>query len=461
MNFLSPIFLLGLPLVAIPVVIHLLSRRRKKVIDWGAMEFLLSGIQRRRRLWKLNDLILLLLRVLTLFLIVGALSRPLLPVTWLGGSGPREVVMILDQSMSMSQQVGEQTLFDLQIEQANAILDEISPTDTIRVLLAGETQRWLTPGPVDGENAALRRIRAQIEQLQPTLGSANLSACIHEVLDLEPPKDKMVRLMSVITDGQKYSWRWDETQSWTEIENKMQASNIPAIVNVQILDSKQEHHLNLAVDRLGTHRALTAVSQPQTFTAAIGNRGTVLTEPTLLHWYVDDRSIGLSSIPALEPGAGTTVTLNHSIDQPGVVNVSCRLEINDDLPADNEGYLILEIAESIPILIVEGNPSRDPLVTEIGYLLAALGYSSDASEESPWRSVFVPTIISPEGLGAASLSKYHCVVLANTETLSPENVQALSSFVESGGGSWMVLGDRTDPDFFNETLYRKGRGSRQ
>ena len=44
MNFLSPAFLLALPLVAVPVVIHLLSRRQQKRIAWGAMRFLLQVI---------------------------------------------------------------------------------------------------------------------------------------------------------------------------------------------------------------------------------------------------------------------------------------------------------------------------------------------------------------------------------------------------------------------------------
>ena len=62
MNFLSPAFLIGLPLVAVPVVIHLLSRRQQKKISWGAMRFLMQAVTRKRRLWRLTDLLLLLLR---------------------------------------------------------------------------------------------------------------------------------------------------------------------------------------------------------------------------------------------------------------------------------------------------------------------------------------------------------------------------------------------------------------
>ena len=58
MSFLMPAFLYGLPLVAVPVAIHLLSRRQQKKISWGAMRFLVQAVTRRRRLWRLTDLLL-------------------------------------------------------------------------------------------------------------------------------------------------------------------------------------------------------------------------------------------------------------------------------------------------------------------------------------------------------------------------------------------------------------------
>src|SRR5262245_56247905 len=125
MNFLSPAFLLGLPLVAVPVVIHLLSRRQQKKISWGAMRFLLQAATRKRRLLRLTDLLLLLLRTAAFLFFIFALARPLLPAAWLGGSVAREVILVLDQSMSMSRKAGGTTLFELQLQKANAFLDDL------------------------------------------------------------------------------------------------------------------------------------------------------------------------------------------------------------------------------------------------------------------------------------------------------------------------------------------------
>src|SRR5262245_59374631 len=125
MNFLSPAFLIGLPLVAIPVVIHLLSRRQQKKISWGAMRFLMQAATRKRRLFRLTDVLLLLLRTAAFLFFIFALARPLLPSTWLGGRVPREVILVLDQSMSMSRKVNGSTLFELQLQKANEFLDDL------------------------------------------------------------------------------------------------------------------------------------------------------------------------------------------------------------------------------------------------------------------------------------------------------------------------------------------------
>jgi hypothetical protein len=138
-NFLSPAFLIGLPLIAVPVVIHLLSRRQQKKISWGAMRFLMQAATRKRRLFRLTDLLLLLLRTAAFAFFIFALARPLLPATWLGGSVPREVILVLDQSMSMSRRIGSESLFELQLQKANSLLDDLKPTDSVRVLLAGES----------------------------------------------------------------------------------------------------------------------------------------------------------------------------------------------------------------------------------------------------------------------------------------------------------------------------------
>src|SRR5260370_10733434 len=95
--------LIGLAALAVPVLIHLLHRRRHEVVAWGAMQFLPSRVAtRRRRLW--DELPLMLLRMGLVALIVLALAGPYSASAVfapLSERPPRDVVIVIDGSFSM------------------------------------------------------------------------------------------------------------------------------------------------------------------------------------------------------------------------------------------------------------------------------------------------------------------------------------------------------------------------
>src|SRR3954468_15460523 len=76
-GFVTPAFALaGAMLVALPIIIHILNRRRFKVVDWAAMEFLLRAMRRNRRRLRFEQWLLLAVRCLVLALLGFALARP-------------------------------------------------------------------------------------------------------------------------------------------------------------------------------------------------------------------------------------------------------------------------------------------------------------------------------------------------------------------------------------------------
>ena len=243
MNFLSPAFLVALPLVSIPVIIHLLSKRQQKKISWGAMRFLMQAITRKRRLWRLIDLLLLLLRTAAFLFFIFALARPLLPAAWLGGGIPREIILVLDQSMSMTRKSGSSTVFDLQLQKADEVLNDLNGSDSVRVLLAGESPEWLVREPVHPS-----KLRSQIHDLKPTLGAGDLLACVREAVELEAAKDKSERVIVVITDGQRFGWHMEDPALWAALQARIQKSAIPTRLNLQVIGEAKAQ--NLSVNRM-------------------------------------------------------------------------------------------------------------------------------------------------------------------------------------------------------------------
>jgi len=457
MNFLSPAFLIGLPLVAVPVIIHLLSRRQQKKISWGAMRFLMQAATRKRRIWKITDLLLLLLRTAAFAFFIFALARPLMPATWLGGSVPREVVLVLDQSLSMSRLGGSGSLFELHIQKANAVLDELKPSDSVRVLLAGETPEWLTSDSVPAAPAAIRKLRTQISELKPTLAAGDLVACVREAADLEAAKDKSARVIVVITDGQRFGWRMEERPLWAAVQTRLEQAAIPTSVSLQSVGS-DEPAGNLCVNNVTAPRVFGAVNQALTFTASVQNHSPQPSAATLLNWRVNGQAAGANTVPELAPGASTTLTLSHGFDAVGPFEVTCRLEMDDELSADNEGRLLVQIYDRLPILFAEDAASPEPLQNDAPFVLAALGQRKASDGKREWRSVFEPTVIESAAIASTDLAKYRCVVLANVRSLAPESVAKLETYAHNGGGVWLVLGSQTQEQFFNERFYRGGLG---
>jgi hypothetical protein len=451
MNFLSPAFLIGLPLVAVPLIIHLLSRRQQKKISWGAMRFLMQAATRKRRIWKITDLLLLLLRTAAFLFFIFALARPLMPGTWLGGSVPREVILVLDQSMSMSRQAGSGTLFELQLQKAGEVLDDLKPSDSVRVLLAGETPEWLTSDSTPATQATIRRLRTQIGELKPTLGASDLIACVREAADLEAAKDKSARTIVVITDGQRFGWRMDERPLWAAVQARLEQAAIPSSVSIQSVGS-EEPAANLCVNGVHAPRAFGAVNQALTFTATVQNHSAQPSAATLLAWRVNDQSAGANTVPELAAGASTTLSLSHQFDAVGPFEITCHLEADDELRGDNESRLLVEIYDRLPILLAE------PLQNDAPFVLAALGQRKSSDGKREWRSVFEPTVIESAALNATDLKEFRCVVLANVRNLAPEAVAKLEAYVHNGGGVWLALGSHTEEQFFNERLYRGGLG---
>src|SRR5581483_8515064 len=102
MSFLSPLFLLGLTALAIPVLVHLVRRTRATRVEFPSLMFVRQIPQRTIRRKKLHNRLLLLIRALAILLLILAFTRPYFTGSSAkAGSGNRASVVLLDTSFSM------------------------------------------------------------------------------------------------------------------------------------------------------------------------------------------------------------------------------------------------------------------------------------------------------------------------------------------------------------------------
>lgn len=106
MTFLQPLILIALPLIALPILIHLINQNRHRTIHWAATMFLLQARRMARGMARLRYLLIMLARILAVAGLIFAVSRPMAG-GWLGlttSSAPELTVIILDRSVSMEEQ---------------------------------------------------------------------------------------------------------------------------------------------------------------------------------------------------------------------------------------------------------------------------------------------------------------------------------------------------------------------
>src|SRR5260370_38606319 len=104
-TLLNPLLVWGTLLGVIPIIIHLMNRRRFRRVEWAPMRYLKLTIQRNRRRIQIEQLLLLLLRIALPVLLFIFRARPLVNPTglkrWFAAGGRATHALLADDSLSM------------------------------------------------------------------------------------------------------------------------------------------------------------------------------------------------------------------------------------------------------------------------------------------------------------------------------------------------------------------------
>ena len=208
MWFLSPIMLGGLAALLAPIVLHLWQRRRVVQMPFGSLRFLKKVAARTSRLSRLENLLLLLLRCLIFALLLLAAAKPVLnarAAKLFGGNAPRTIVLIIDNSASMSFRAGERTHLETAKAQAAMIEADLKPGDRVAVLSANDHADLLIAEPTI-DRAVAQRI---VESVVQTQARSDFSPALREARKIAARAERGVRQVFLLTDNQEASWRFD------------------------------------------------------------------------------------------------------------------------------------------------------------------------------------------------------------------------------------------------------------
>ena len=454
MTFLNSIFLWGALAVSVPILIHLFSRKKKVVIPWGAMQFLMEKPPRRKaKFLKLNELLLLLLRILAIILLALAFARPLVSFFG-GGQAKRDFIFIIDASLSSSLagQDGE-VFFDQQKELVVETIETLSSNDYLRVLVSANSQRWLSDTPLAMDKEQRKALIAEINLLKPTSGATDFPLAIQEALALPPAEEGLPRQISIFADGLANGWQADESTVWLATQRFIKEAPTPTYIEVLFAGESLPKGENLLVEEIDLEREFAAPGTPMTARASIRNTSTYPSPSCNAVWQLGGETLSYVPIPALSPGQATTVPLQFTAPEGGVHALSVNVREKDIFLQDNQSSAVFEVIDEIPVLVIDGSFEEGTLdFIESGYFLSAIGYNPGKSYGPENTPIFQPKVIAPDSLARQNLADYFCVVLANTRALNAGEAEQLEDFVRAGGGLWIALGDQIDPAAHQETM---------
>ncbi|MCA9271215.1 MAG: BatA domain-containing protein, partial [Planctomycetales bacterium] len=459
MSFVAwPFFWAGLACAAAPLVIHLLNRRRFRVVQWAAMDFLRQALQRNRRIMQLRDLLLLLLRSAAVLLFGMALAQPLMKSVGSDDydpSKPLHAVLIVDNSLSMGYQEGlDATLLDKAKDKAEAFIKKLPAGSRITVApLCGAPESFsLDPyRTADDALGALRQIQV-VHRATSVSSAANLAT---KAIEAEPSYAKRV---VVLSDQQRGNWA-----------GSLRAEDLKNSPEMQLVDVAPSSPENSWISDFRLDDGIADVETPARFTVRLRHQGPVGRKDVQVTLWVGDAQ-GAPRRIDLEPGsAEQEVVFRHTFSdidvEPGkVAYVPVRVELasdeHDRLSADNQRHLIVPVVAALPVVFVDqtGAENERPSMNQYG-------------ETRQLRRLLVPVVsrgsverqlvriehVTIDQVNESLLADARLVVIAGIEDPGV-CVDLLREYVQQGGQLFIAAGGQFSPVRWNQSAWLDGQG---
>ncbi len=457
LTFLNGAFLIAALAALVPIVIHLISRRRVETIDFSSLRFLKELERKRIRRVRLRQILLLIIRSLILLAVALALARPTLRGRFAGGAGAHaktSVAIVLDESASMSRRIDGDDLFTQAVAVGERIADLLDEGDQAFLVTAGAPPVSVLADGTYSPDA----LREALGGLAVSAAATDYPEAIDSALGLLRGSRNLNREIYVVGDLQRTGWigsaredagprsdaapAADPTGGATGGDDPADAASepgdVPAVRGYLIPLTGPEG--NLGVVGVEVARKHGGTAGLFSFSSEVRNWSRRSVEmPVKL--FVDGVQVGQAGVE-LEPGAAGTARFAAAVDESKWH--AGWIELPDDaLPTDNRRYFTIPPARRVEILVVrpDGEDPRD----DAYYLVRALDPAGDGMR-------FAPAVVEASALGSQERRRFPVAVLADVGRLDRAGERWIEEHVEDGGGLLIVLGSRTDMRYWNAEL---------
>ena len=412
MSFLAPLFFVALAALSIPVLIHLIQREKKQVVRFPSLMFVQRVPYKSVRRRRIHNWLLLMVRLTALALIVLAFARPFLQRDDLNtavGTGAREVVVLLDQSYSIT--YGDH--WDRARAAAQNVISALGPDDRASVVLFSTSAEIALRSAAPGER---QRLAAAIAAAKPGAGATRYAPALKVAGSILADTSLPRREVVLISDFQRGGWRGEEgarlpegtTVTPVAISGAAEAANV-AVTGISLARSTFSNQERVAVTAVAVNRSMRSLRGGQ-LSLEFGGRA-------------------IQSKPLdVEANSSASVTFDPVTVAGTFMRGSVRAG-DDALATDNVFHFVVSPVQPVRVIVVDRGGTGGGAL----YLNRALAIGDAPRFEAVSRN---QDALSDDDLRRAS------VVLLNDITVPAALARRLQRFVEGGGGLFVAIGSR-------------------
>jgi hypothetical protein len=504
-----------------PIVIHLLNRRRFRIVHWAAMDFLREAIRRNRRILELRDMLLLVLRTLAVLLFGLALARPFVPadatISWRiglpvlaaafacglttlllrsqtaartlfgvttvallgvfaffaarpywqsvasGGAGvdpsqPLHAIIIVDNSLSMSY-ARERSLLDDAKARALKFIDRLPEGSQIAVLpLCGPDNQFNRDPYPDKQDA--RAALDRIVALDRRGTAADAVALALDAATRAPDFPPAAKRIVLIGDQQQINWPVESL-----------ADQIGQLPEFQVVDVSAADATNTFVASVDVEDGLADTQTPAKITTRIRHSGREERTNVQVSLWADGAEVATQTIDKLEPNSDRELVFHHqfasSVDPGRVRYVPVKVSLPADrLPMDDARYIAVPVVSALSVVFVDqlGAEGEQPARAKFGEtrqlrkMLHPSSASTAAAGDAAADSLVRVKHVTIDQVDRKLLSDARLVVVAGVAAPGASAVKTLREYVEQGGQLILAAGGQFDAARWQTDAWQSGGG---
>ncbi|HHT9136012.1 MAG TPA: vWA domain-containing protein [Candidatus Wunengus sp. YC60] len=436
-SFLNPLLLFGILGAIIPIIIHLINKKKAVSHKFAAIDFILQTNKRISVKFKLRQLILLILRASLLAFLAMALARPFMK-NFIGGAPEKNVptsnVIIVDDSYSMQYSEDNESFFMSAKTAARGVINNLTKNDDAAVITCSSLGSQVLP-ELDYDKKNLLNL---IEQLQPGFATTHIVPALDAAVEILTSAKASIKRIFLLTDLTRNGWDID----WFKSGNEKLRSHVS---NIHIVDLSEGRELkNIAVTHIEPQINVSERSAESTLKVVVSNFTPTRVKNLLAQVFLDQKKVAQGFFN-IEPNASETKEFYFSVEKgkghTGWVEIS-----EDNLNTDNKRYFAINTSNKLDALLIDGDPKTNIYESETFYLEKALNPGREHA------SSIKPTICSIHEVKNFDFANFDIVFLCNVETLPPEKIHELDKFVKEGGSVIFSLGNKVDANYYNNSF---------